>query len=85
MEALLTRQPVWFPQAACSSLPWTMFFCEERKDEKDLPGLVVCQTCEVKQACLDWSMQTGCREGIFGGVTSHQRDKLRRRNRPLGL
>lgn len=87
LDAWYEREPEWMDDALCRvlRLPQSMFFAEDRKDEKHLPGIAVCLRCPVQEQCLDFALETRCKEGIFGGKTSHQRDRLRRANRTLGL
>jgi WhiB family redox-sensing transcriptional regulator len=38
----------------------------------------VCRACPAKAACLDWAMQSGERDGVWGGASPDERDRLRR-------
>jgi WhiB family transcriptional regulator, redox-sensing transcriptional regulator len=45
-------------------------------------ALRLCQGCTVRQHCLDFAMQSGEKEGIWGGTTPDERIRARRaRNR----
>jgi WhiB family transcriptional regulator, redox-sensing transcriptional regulator len=45
-------------------------------------ALRLCQGCTVRQHCLDFAMQSGEKEGIWGGTTPEERIRARRaRNR----
>ena len=45
-------------------------------------ALRICERCQVKEQCLDFAMQTGEADGIWGGTTPEERVKaLRARNR----
>lgn len=45
-------------------------------------ALRLCQGCQVRQHCLDFAMQSGEKEGIWGGTTPEERIRARRaRNR----
>ncbi|MGH3295601.1 MAG: WhiB family transcriptional regulator [Trebonia sp.] len=45
-------------------------------------ALRICQDCTVRQHCLDFAMQSGEKEGIWGGTTPEERVRARRaRNR----
>lgn len=42
-----------------------------------------CRPCPVRRACLDWAVDTGQSEGVWGGLTVRQlRAEVRRRGRP---
>lgn len=39
----------------------------------------VCRRCPVVQQCLDWAVEVGHVEGIWGGTTESERRAMRRR------
>ncbi|MFD5632446.1 WhiB family transcriptional regulator [Streptomyces sp. NPDC127072] len=39
----------------------------------------VCRRCPVMQRCLDWAVETGPVEGVWGATTEAERRALRRR------
>ncbi|WP_374213165.1 WhiB family transcriptional regulator [Streptomyces sp. G1] len=39
----------------------------------------ICNGCPVKAECLDWALTAGEPYGVWGGMTAHDRRKLRRR------
>lgn len=82
-------KPGWQDRAACADLPWTLFFAEDttRRNpyaERRLPGVLVCQTCPVRNQCLEYALETNTKAGIFGGKTSGERARIRKQRR-LGL
>jgi hypothetical protein len=46
--------------------------------DEQLPILAkaVCETCPLKQACLNWAIKSGEPYGIYGGLTPEERKKL---------
>ncbi len=42
------------------------------------PAKALCQTCPVRQRCLDWAVSTGQTAGVWGGLTTDERAELRR-------
>jgi WhiB family redox-sensing transcriptional regulator len=38
----------------------------------------VCHRCEVTEQCLDWAMETGQQDGVWGGMDPEARRVLRR-------
>jgi WhiB family transcriptional regulator, redox-sensing transcriptional regulator len=41
----------------------------------------VCRRCPVITQCLNWALETGQHDGIWGGMTEDERRALRRRQR----
>jgi WhiB family transcriptional regulator, redox-sensing transcriptional regulator len=41
----------------------------------------VCQSCQVRSACLEWALTTGADHGVWGGLSEEERRALRRRDR----
>lgn len=37
----------------------------------------ICRGCPVKDECLEWALDAGCDDGVFGGLTAPERRKLR--------
>lgn len=71
----------WREKASCRSVDPDLFFpvgttgialvqIEHAKS--------VCQQCDVKQACLDFAIQTNQESGVWGGTSEEERRKLRR-------
>lgn len=75
----LTVTP-WREAAACLDVQNEVSFFP---DSQDLGSIVkakaVCATCPVADTCLTWALETNQTEGIWGGHTSKERRKLRRR------
>jgi WhiB family redox-sensing transcriptional regulator len=40
----------------------------------------ICQRCPVRLECLSWAMETGQREGVWGGMTEQERRGARRQS-----
>jgi WhiB family redox-sensing transcriptional regulator len=72
----------WAAHAACKDADPDLFF-PITWDE--LPGRAgdearrICQACPVRPACLDWAVQTGEPDGMWGGTTPAERRRLRAR------
>jgi WhiB family redox-sensing transcriptional regulator len=60
----------WQEHAACSGVGQEMFF-----DGRSISGKRYCANCPVKGDCLDWSLLTDQRFGIWGGYSTKERDK----------
>ncbi|MFD7408110.1 WhiB family transcriptional regulator [Streptomyces sp. NPDC059866] len=72
----------WRERAACLHEDPELFFpigntgpTLEQIDE----ARAVCRRCPVVEQCLDWALQVGQVEGIWGGMTDSERRALRRR------
>lgn len=48
-------------------------------EQQIILGKAVCETCPLKQACLDWALKSGEPFGIYGGLTPDERKKLKTR------
>jgi WhiB family transcriptional regulator, redox-sensing transcriptional regulator len=40
----------------------------------------VCMRCDVREACLQWALDSGQDAGVWGGLSEDERRALRRRN-----
>lgn len=73
----------WQGHAACRGLPQDWFFLQKgdsQDEEKKLPGLDVCRDCPVKVDCLRFAIRSKSHHGIWGGKTTEQRKKVRKRD-----
>lgn len=71
----------WRDRAACLDAPQEWFFTSfpERPTPNILRGIEVCQTCPVTTDCLDWAVTTNQTAGVWGGLLTDQRRRIRRR------
>jgi len=68
--------PAWMDDALCVQVDTELFFPE--KGASSRPARSVCRSCLVRKDCLDWSVETGQRFGVWGGMSERQRRKIRR-------
>ena len=61
----------WMTEALCAQSDPDAWF-PERGDSVSIPRRV-CQDCPVRVECLTHAIDTGEREGIWGGMTGYQR------------
>ena len=73
----------WRARSACLDVDPELFFpvgttgpAERQVDEAKL----VCDTCQVRDACLEWALEARQDHGVWGGKTEDERRSLRRRN-----
>lgn len=75
----LTVTP-WREAAACIDVVDEVSFFP---DKEDLGAIVrakaVCSSCPVADICLSWAIETNQSQGIWGGHTTKERRRLRRR------
>ncbi len=69
----------WQDDAACKSLPLEMFF-PPAEQEADA-AKAICSGCTVKEPCLEAALAAGERFGIWGGLTSDERQTIAARRR----
>ena len=78
-------EPSWRAHAACRRESAVYFFAPnhfERKDEKDAregAARALCQSCVVRDECLDHAVTIGELHGIWGGLNELERRRLMRR------
>ena len=84
------RWPAFRDYALCAGMPSDWFFTpdvfkdELGKDEKPpqeryLKGREVCKRCFVRNDCLEYALKHKVRVGIWGGKTSSQRQRIKRK------
>jgi len=70
---------MWRQQAACRDSDTNTFFPDS--DAQAGPALAICATCPVRDACLEFALETNQPDGIWGGATETERRRMRRRRR----
>ncbi len=68
--------PTWRLSALCAQTDPELFFPE--KGGGTAQAKAVCSRCEVRTPCLDYALTTGQRDGIWGGLSTRQRQLLSR-------
>ena len=75
----------WRAASACLNADPDLFFpvaVGNAVSKQVSRALRLCQECTVRQHCLDFALQTGEKDGIWGGTTPEERIRARRaRNR----
>lgn len=77
LHLLLVRsRPAWHADALCREYPEVNFFPMRGQTAK--PALTVCSQCIVRDECRAWALdQSGTLQGVWGGTTHRQRQRLR--------
>ena len=71
----------WRAASACLNADPDLFFpvaVGNAVSKQVSRALRLCQECTVRQHCLDFAMQSGEKEGIWGGTTPEERIRARR-------
>ena len=66
----------WQKQASCLGAHPDLFFPERGASSREAKA--VCQSCPVRQDCLDFALDAGEKFGIWGGLSERQRILIRR-------
>jgi WhiB family redox-sensing transcriptional regulator len=68
--------PEWQDSALCAQADPEAWFPEKGGSTREAKR--ICQGCEVKAECLDYALDHGEHFGIWGGLSEHERRKLKR-------
>ena len=78
----LIDPPAWMRHAKCAAADTDMFYAEQSDWETSQRAKEFCADCPVIEPCLQYANQTPVEVyGVWGGMTSKERQNLRRRNR----
>jgi WhiB family redox-sensing transcriptional regulator len=69
----------WRKRAACQGLDPDIFY--PVSDEDAWEAKAVCDTCPVRQPCLEHALAVREREGVWGGATERERRRILRQRR----
>ena len=71
------------PQAACTRVGGDLFFFDryEANTVEMKMAKAICKHCPEKQACLDFAIANDEEHGIWGGMTTKERRRYKRRLR----
>lgn len=67
--------PEWTRRALCAEVDPDLFFPEKGDDVSRVKR--ICKACDVKKECLKYSLDNDERFGVWGGLSEHNRRKLR--------
>jgi len=72
-----TEDEGWQERALCAQTDPEAFFPEKGGSTREAKK--VCQTCEVRNDCLELALMNDERFGIWGGLSERERRKLKKR------
>lgn len=65
---------MWIDNVACTSDQMNLFFSELKS--KVAKAKAICDTCPVKNDCLQFALREDIEFGIFGGATPQERKAM---------
>lgn len=82
----ITDEIRWDLRAACRGLDPDIFFPTDGDWDAILSAKAICESCSVRDECLELALTANIREGIWGGLDeaerrARRRSVLRRRHR----
>lgn len=66
----------WISQAACAGMDTELWFCDD-SGESYRYARAVCRNCPVRNDCLEWALDTRTGQGMWGGKSPRERERLR--------
>lgn len=78
LERLMVK-PTWMELGECRGVDVEMMFPDRGESTKAAKAM--CRRCEVQAECLAYAMNNGEKFGIWGGLSEHERRRLRRGRR----
>lgn len=66
----------WMDDARCAEVDPEIF--HPAKGDSTREAKAICAACEVRAECLEYALETGQQHGVWGGLSAHQRDDLKR-------
>ena len=69
----------WMQWGACRGVAYQpdWWWPQTAQDENIPVALGICHYCKVRDLCLDYAIQHNEREGIWGGMLPHERQRIR--------
>ena len=78
VEELITAVELeWQERAVCAQTDPEAFFPEKGGSTREAKR--ICQSCEVRDECLEYALEHDERFGIWGGLSERERRRLKKR------
>jgi WhiB family redox-sensing transcriptional regulator len=71
----------WRADSACAGADSDVFFPPGEDESLAMAAKKICGLCPVQEQCLQYALATNQTEGVWGGMSSGDRRRLRRRMR----
>jgi WhiB family transcriptional regulator, redox-sensing transcriptional regulator len=74
----------WQDRAACRGTNARLFFGPDNerpqdREVREARAKAICALCPVREQCLDYALRNAVKHGIWGGLTTEERTRERRR------
>lgn len=69
----------WRNRAACRGIDPDIFFPVTEEDAVEAKA--ICDSCPVREACLEFALAAREKEGVWGGATERERRRIVRQRR----
>ena len=73
----------WRDRAACKDAPNEYFFSAGHHGYSYAKARAICESCPVREPCLQYAVENFETEGMWGGKTPRERRELRTQNPPV--
>jgi WhiB family redox-sensing transcriptional regulator len=70
----------WRERGRCKGAEPEVFYPEDDEDPAD-EAKAICETCVVRETCLEYAIATREKMGVWGGYTARERRRLIRQRR----
>ena len=74
-----SKNMVWRQRAACRGVHPDIFYPLSDEDADEAKG--ICDSCGVRETCLEYALANREREGVWGGATERERRRMLRQRR----
>jgi WhiB family redox-sensing transcriptional regulator len=64
----------WMAAALCRQRDGDLFFPEQGGSSGEAKK--ICMSCDVRADCLSYALTSDIRQGVWGGLSAHQRKRL---------
>jgi WhiB family redox-sensing transcriptional regulator len=71
----------WMSEAACATTDPELWFPELDSLWRVREAKNICEKCPVKKECLEYALVNGFKEGIWGGLSPTERNRLSKEKR----
>jgi WhiB family redox-sensing transcriptional regulator len=69
----------WRQKGACRGLDPAIFYPTSEDDAVEAKS--ICNTCQVREPCLEWALANREHDGVWGGATEKERRRMVRQRR----
>lgn len=71
----MTVETDWRSSALCSQTDPELFWPDQGVSAE--PAIKICMACDVRPECLEFALVEGIQDGVYGGMSSRARTKIR--------